>query len=112
MVVCCVSWLLSVQIVFEFLTVGSLILWTVVNFGWGDGDPGRVTGTHLVSNDQNQVGVGDLCYREWSLTITFVAVSQYSLERSLLFQSSFIQFIQIGFLVTGSGLGLINVGHL
>ena len=54
--------LLSVEVVLEFLTVGGLVLGSVVHLDWVDRDPGGVAGAHLVRHDEDQVGVRDLSH--------------------------------------------------
>ena len=60
--------LLSVEVVLEFLTVGGLVLGSVVHLDRVDADPGAVAGAHLVRHDQDEVGVGDLSDAEGSET--------------------------------------------
>ena len=46
------------------------------------------------------------------LAVALVAVSEYSLKRPLLLQRLLVELVQVGLLVAGLGLGLVDVGHL
>ena len=53
-----------VQISFELLTVGSVILLPVLHLGGLDGDPGGGAGAALVCHNQDKVSVGNKSHRE------------------------------------------------